>query len=229
MADIWDQLNDRQRAYLQAVYEADQHEESWRRQAAAKGHWSRTPASEWRWIMYGPVAPPSALYMTLREAKLVDPGTGATWQALETRKVVMCRYTKDSLGVELLEVQITKLGRKVVRDATGEPRPKKQAKGTLRERQWACLVRLYQAGAAGVLNDDLLYGRGGFDWYQTVRRLTDYTPEPLAMYADGEWREGFYHRHRAVYRITAAGRFYYEQERERYQELYPDVHIPLSE
>jgi hypothetical protein len=41
--------------------------------------------------IYGPVAPPSALYTALRSAKLIDPGTGATWQALETSKLVLCR------------------------------------------------------------------------------------------------------------------------------------------
>ena len=51
--------------------------------AAAEGYLSRTPANEWRWMMYGPVAPPSPLYQALRDAGLVDPGTGATWQALE--------------------------------------------------------------------------------------------------------------------------------------------------
>jgi len=54
--------------------------------------------------MYGPVAPPSALYTALLSARLVDPGTGATWQALETRQLMRCRTVSDAFGVPLLEV-----------------------------------------------------------------------------------------------------------------------------
>ena len=58
--------------------------------------------------MYSPVAPPSALYTALRSALLVDPGTGATWQALETRQLVRCRTVRDTFGAPLLEVTIVK-------------------------------------------------------------------------------------------------------------------------
>ncbi len=54
--------------------------------------------------MYGPVAPPSALYTALLSARLVDPGTGATWHAMEDRGLVRCRSVPDALGVPLLEV-----------------------------------------------------------------------------------------------------------------------------
>jgi len=82
-------------------------------------------------------------------------------------------------GVLLLEVQITSLGRKVVRAASGEQRPKPPPKGQLRERQWAALARLYAAGDAGVLSEEMMYGRGGFDWMRTLLRLRDYKPQPL--------------------------------------------------
>ncbi len=226
MSAEWESLNERQRAYLRALYDCDQAEESARRAAAARGHWSRTPAREWRWQMYGPVAPPSALYEQLRQAKLIDPGTGATWQALEDRGLVLCRYTKDAMGVQLLEVQIMPKGRKVVRAATGEQRPKPLPKGTLRERQWAALVRLYKAGDAGEASDHLQYGPGGFDWYMTLRRLEEYTPEPLIKVSNGEWIDGFFHRHELRYRITSYGRAYYEREWARYRELYPNVEAP---
>src|SRR5919202_3146321 len=217
MSDIWQELNPRQRAYLQALYGVDQAEEADRRRAAANGAFSRTPASEWRWMMYGPVAPPSPLYQALRDASLVDPGTGATWQALEVRGLCQCRYVPDAFGVQLLQVQITKLGRKVVRAAISEQRPKQLPKGTLRERQWAALVRLYQAGDAGEASDDLLYGPGGFDWYKTIRRLTDYRPAPLIK-ASSTWVDS---RGEYRYTITAAGRAYYEEHYQRYLALYP--------
>src|SRR6185436_7928786 len=101
---VWEGLNERQRSYLEALYECDQATEINR----------RVRASEWRWVMYGPVAPPSPLYTALHTAGLIDPGTGATWQALETRGLLMTRTRREELG-EFLEVQITALGRKVVR------------------------------------------------------------------------------------------------------------------
>ncbi len=179
MSDVWAELNDRQRAYLCALYDCDQATEAMRRERAARGAYDRTPASEWRWQMYGPVAPPSALYTALRSAGLVDPGTGATWQALEDRKLVQCRSVPDAFGVPLLEVQITPLGRKIVWAASDEQRPKPPPKGQLRERQWAALARLYAAGDAGELSEEMMYGRGGFDWMRTLLRLREYKPQPL--------------------------------------------------
>lgn len=68
MTDQWATLNDRQRTYLQALYDCNQAKEVERRASAARGFYDRTPASEWRFIMYGPVAPPSALYLALSNA-----------------------------------------------------------------------------------------------------------------------------------------------------------------
>jgi len=104
MSDEWAELNYRQRVYLRELYDCDQSTEDMRRERAARGAYDRTSASEWRWQMYGPVAPPSALYTALRNARLVDPGTGATWHAMEDRGLVRCRSVPDALGVPLLEV-----------------------------------------------------------------------------------------------------------------------------
>lgn len=212
-------LNERQRAYLTALYDCDQSEENARRARAARGDWfDRTPASEWRWMMYGPVLPPSMLYMKLSHAKLIDPGTGSTWQALEDRGLVQCRYIPDALNITtLLQVKITPAGRKLIRAARGEQRPKALPKGQLKERQWAALVRLYAAGEQGIDNDTLLYAKGGFDWWHTIRRLVDYTPhlvEPFTVFSP---------YYSTFYRITSDGRAYYEREHERYHALYPNV------
>jgi hypothetical protein len=104
MGDRWIELNDRQRAYLRALYDCDQASEAERRDRAARGFYDRTPAVEWRWQLYGPTEPPSPLYRTLRRAKLVDPGTGATWRALEDRGLAQCRHVPDAFGVPLLQV-----------------------------------------------------------------------------------------------------------------------------
>lgn len=109
----WQQLNARQRTYLQALYTCDQATEADRRRAAANGFWDRTLASEWRRQMYGPVAPPSTLYTLLRQAKLVDPGTGSTWKALEERGLVETGTVPDAFGVPLLRARVGTLSRAV--------------------------------------------------------------------------------------------------------------------
>jgi hypothetical protein len=227
MSDVWAELNERQRAYLGTLYECDQATEAGRRERAAQGFYDRTPAYEWRWQIYGPAD--SALYMRLRTAGLVDPGTGSTWKALEDRKLVQCRYVPDAFGVQLLEVQITPRGRKVVRAATGEQRPKLPPKGQLRERQWAALARLYAAGDNGESTEDMQYGRGGFDWFRTLLRLRDYKPPPLmeeyrTPYHDNG--DGTYRAPGSRMRLTPFGRDYYQREWARYRELYPNVDTP---
>jgi hypothetical protein len=227
MSDVWAELNERQRTYLRTLYECDQATEEGRRMRAARGFYDFTPASEWRWQMYGPAD--SALYMRLHAAGLVDPGTGSTWQALEDRGLVRCRYVPDALGVQLLEVQITPLGRKVVRAATGEQRQKPPPKGQLRERQWAALARLYAAGDAGEKSEDMMYSRGGFDWMRTLLRLRDYKPSPLmeeyrTPYHDNG--DGTYRAPESRMRITSFGRDYYQREWARYRELYPAIDAP---
>lgn len=227
MSDVWAELNERQRDYLRTLYECDQAEEASRRERAARGHWDRTPARVWRWQMYGPAD--SALYTRLRTAGLVDPGTGSTWTALENRRLVQCRYVPDTFGMQLLEVQITALGRKLVRAATGEQRPKPPPKGQLRERQWAALARLYAAGDVGVSHDEMLYSRGSFDWMRTLLRLRDYKPQPLmeeyrAPYHDNG--DSTYREPESRMRLTPFGRDYYQREWARYRELYPAIDAP---
>ena len=62
----WQELNERQRAYLRALYDCDQAKEAERRERASRGFYDRTPAADWRWIQYGPLAPPTMLYNELQ-------------------------------------------------------------------------------------------------------------------------------------------------------------------
>jgi hypothetical protein len=228
---LWDDLNERQRTYLQALYECDQATEALRRERASRGFYDRTPASQWRWQMYGPTAPPSPLYQILRQAGLVDPGTGATWQALQTRGLVLTRTRHEPLG-DFLQVLISPLGRKLMRAVTKEQRPKAPPKGQLRERQWAALACLYAAGDAGLDSEYLLYGEYGssfksFDWTRTLLRLREYKPQAL-IEEYHVWvpvKRGNIENTEQKYRmrITAFGRDYYEREWARYRELYPNV------
>jgi hypothetical protein len=77
---------------------------------AEQGFYDRTLANATRWQVYRC----RALYTALETAGLVDPGTGATWQALEDCGLVRCRSVPDALGVPLLEVEITAKGRLAV-------------------------------------------------------------------------------------------------------------------
>jgi hypothetical protein len=138
----------------------------------------------------------------------------------------------DPFGVQLLQVQITPLGRKVIRAATGEQPKPKPPKGQLRPRQRAALARLYAAGDAGIWSEELMYGHGGFDWTQTLLRLRDYKPAPLmeeyrTPYQDNG--DGTYKGPESRLRITPFGRDYYAREWQHYRALYPDIDAPALE
>ena len=215
-AGAWGNLNPRQQAYLEIAYEEDQAVEALRRSDAAAGRWDKTPASVWRWLMYGPTSPESTLYDLLRSRTLVDPGTGATWEALETRDLVACRHTHTPDGGQLLEIKLTTKGRMLVRTATGEVRPRKPKKGQLRPRQWAALVQLYAAGRTGLPLQEL---DRQFDWWYTLLRLRNrgffmefQTNQP------GDLRTWL--------RITSAGQAHYREWWAIYQDLYPEVEAP---
>jgi hypothetical protein len=231
----WADLNKRQQVYLQAIYEIDQAREANVRSAGARGRWNSTPASVWRWIPYNTSG--SALLRRIQEAGYQDQGTGSTFEALERRGLVLCRYEPGSLGSPLLFVQMTKAGRKVVREGLNLPKPKALLPGTLREWHWRALVHAYKAGAAGVR--DWPQGIGWNTWL----RLRDYrvqgqnrplveeatvTDEP---YLRRRWPgdAGVVTTERSVLRITDFGRQYYRENWQRYRELYPQVDAPEPE
>jgi len=166
VAPSWADLNKRQQTYLRAVFEVDQAQEATIKHMTARGDWVSAPASEWRWMPYN--AAGAALLRKIQDAGYQDPGTGSTFQALERRGLVLCKYEPGSLGGPILCVQITKAGRKMVRDALGLTAPKTLPAGTLREWHWKALVHAYQAGEAGVGEWPRGIGRN------TVIRLEEY-------------------------------------------------------
>jgi hypothetical protein len=99
------------------------------------------PASEWRWIFYGIFAETgddSPLRRRLKAARLVDPGTGSTFQAMEKRGYIQCRYEGDPVD-PTVHIQITTKGRKLVREATGQKADRLPA-GQLPEWHWRVLA-----------------------------------------------------------------------------------------
>jgi len=143
----WDDLNARQQAYLKAVYVCDQTQERAEKSRAAQDH-SSQPADQWRWISYN--GSNTRLLGTIKEMGYWGRGAGSTFEALERRGLVHCRYGRVALGKSPLFVQITRAGRKKVREALGLEAPKSLPPGTLREWHWRALVHAYQAGERGV-------------------------------------------------------------------------------
>lgn len=232
MSSKWDQLNKRQQQYLEAVYDVDQMLEANIKADAARGRWNSTPASVWRWMPYN--AAGASLLSKITDMGYRDRGTGSTFEALERRGLVLCKYERDFLGFSILFVQITKSGRKLVRDGLNMKTPKAPPPGTLREWHWKALVYAYKAGDQGV--EEWPRGIG----YQTVRRLVEYQVKgedrPLVNwvkvqcepYMRRRWPgdSGYLTDIREVQCITSFGRQYYRENWQRYKEMYPDVEAP---
>jgi hypothetical protein len=150
--EIWNQLNDRQKQYLKLIFQIDQEVEAYEKAAFSRGSWVR-PASEWRWLEYGETAHgPTLLKRMFRSNKLIDPGTGSTFAALEQRNLIEVRSYGSkgaNLGVSTarVEVKMTPHGRKVVRTAFGIQLEKKLPPGTLRDDQWQAFADCYASGA----------------------------------------------------------------------------------
>lgn len=211
-------LNGRQQKMLKAIFDTDQAFEVYYRQEAARGFYP-PKASVWRWMVYSTLQGiDSDLKRTLRHAHLIDPGTGSTWEVLESRKLIDIRY-QPTIGDPIPEIKITSAGRKLARSWTGETARKARLKGQLAERQWAARVRLWQAGAEGIDSDTLLYSKGGFGWMPTLYRLDRYKPAPLIAY----------HNRTECYHITEAGKAHYCDFWQTYQQLYPNVEAPEPE
>jgi len=233
----WQDLNERQQEYLKAIYETDQEQEEHER-----GTWNRRgrprAAHEWRWMEYGTfygIHTPLKMKIFLR--KLQDEGTGSTFNALEQRGLIKCKYTWERRNGEqvderLLMVQITKEGRKLVRSATGEQSKKALPAGTLREWHWRALAEAWKGRPEGVMASGGWYGDYGNVSWNTWLRLRDYkdgdlveeyiTTKPYnqtnARAIDAHW-----------IRLTALGEEYYRENWARYRELYPDVEAPEPE
>lgn len=217
----WEELNERQKEYLRLIYHYDQQNE---RIEKAKYHnfQQQRPASEWRWIKFDSLysklklAPEPTLKSALRIGGLIDPGTGSTFSALESRGFIECEHESDrSLAQPFLtRVKLTKLGRAVARAGLGEKPEKKRSKGQLRERQWEALCSVVKEP----FDQDVIGSGnyGGFSWRWTWLRLRD-----LGFVQEQRYWETGKHRHRMI--VTDKGRAYYEENLSRYREIYPEI------
>ena len=220
-------LNERQRAYLLAIFEVDQAVEADIREIPYRPFQQRPKASEWRWQEYSePVPeiqkPASRLYEAIKKTAPIDQGTGATFAALADRKLVEVDWREYNVyGQRKPYIRLTTAGRKLARSWTGQKAYKAPPAGTLREWHWRALARAYTAGDEGLEGEFGVYAHMGD---RTWLRLLEYKTGALVEEREtSEFRD-----HRQVHRmhIIAAGSRLYETEWNRYHELYPGVEAP---
>lgn len=233
----WEDLNERQQAYMKCIYETDQEQEEHERGTWNCGGRPR-PASVWRWIEYGTFyGVPSPLKMKIFLRKIQDEGTGSTFDALERRGLITCKYTWERKNGEQIEerflmVQITKEGRKLVRSAIGEQSKKALPPGTLREWHWKAMAMAWKGRPEGVMAAGGWYGDYGRIGWNTWLRLRDYKNGALVeeYTTVGEYRSasgGTLDIH--WIRLTSLGEQYYKENWARYWEMYPEVEAPEPE
>jgi hypothetical protein len=212
-------LNDRQRAYLLAIFETDQATEADMRSVPFSPFHDRPKASEWRWIEYSePIPlinkPASRLYAAIRKASKIDQGTGSTFDALAARGLVQVG-TRGPDGYPHL--RITPAGRRLVRSWTGAKTYKAPPAGALKEWHWRALAKAYAAGAEGLEGS---YGDYANIGWNTWLRLRDYKRGALIEErASGSLHNPTTGSSGTRYRIhiTGAGWALYEREWARYR------------
>lgn len=215
-------LNDRQKAYLLALYQLDQEAE--RNNKIARLKWGEgKPASVWRWIEYGPKDLPEALSWNpplrhnLMKKNLVDQGAGSTWGALADRKLILRKWEHIQVGPhrgEVLFVQLTRAGRKQARELSGDS-AKAKKKGKLSIGAWRVLAFAYQSP--------------GKIWtYDVWHKSNLLPPNPLIVSGIGKKliRLGLAVGHWDSLAITEAGIEFYEKNYSYYHQLYPKVNAP---
>ncbi|MFJ2008103.1 helix-turn-helix transcriptional regulator [Streptomyces chartreusis] len=223
----WEELTRRQRAYLVACFREDQLAQRRADESRAAG---RDPgrAVQWRRIPFAVRADPAftgytGVQQRLRAEGWHDAGAGATLHALARRKLL--RVSEDEVEVFPLGfvprvvVEMTRAGRACVRAGLGE-RPASHTRGDLlSEWLWVALVKVAEAGEAG-LAEDGLWGRAKFylgTGYRPGGTLSRGFIDCLPDAGDGSQER--------MYRwvVTAAGRDHIRHHAADYRELYPGV------
>jgi hypothetical protein len=217
---IWDELNERQQTYLKQIFEIDQNREESERGAWNRGERPR-PADEWRWIEYLELfVHSSQLRQKLKTAKVVDPGTGSTFKALSTRKLIEIDYCYQVS--DWFKCKLTRLGRAVVRAGLGIQSEKKLPPRTLRDYQWDALAEVWDAGDEGLpVIGYFPANYGGFSWRHCWVRLRNWNLK-ISGVKEGLVEE-FKKDQTSYIRITEEGRKFYRENWQKYRELYPEV------
>ncbi|NGO66809.1 hypothetical protein [Streptomyces boncukensis] len=225
----WDELNARQRTYMEVLYAEDQGLEEEQRRLGAQGRFTKNPAHVWRRIfLSGQYAPtPRAL----RARGVWESGAGSTLAALADRGLIELGTTDSGAPYALL----TRAGRAAIRAGLGiVPTPRKEP-WELSEWLWREMAKVARAGAEGLPTEELfgsahLYLVAGYDMHRGNRpylhvheQTVTYTPRDF----DGRPYTGR-QASRAVrrYRFTEEGRAHYAEHVADYRAFYPDIEAP---
>lgn len=211
----WQQLNERQRTYLAAIYDADQAAERTNTQVRARGE--RTPPADvWRWLPYAVGTligtDHTALQQRLRHHGVLDAGAGATLEALRARGLILIRHGIIALASPTVEVRLATAGRAAARAGLGVTAPARTPKGLLSHGLYRQLLDV-----AAAEPDGLEHLRGE----NHLHIGTDYTSRghPSRGYVDylnttpgqGRWH------------LTDTGRRHLTEHHDTYQQLYTDL------
>ena len=145
---------ERQQGTLAVIYELDQENERGRRADAARGHYDKTPAAEWRLLDFA--HDPSLrelLGWTEMQAWLEsrgwdNQGNGSTMAALVKRGLVVHGEPRPTRFGVMLRVKLTNHGRAAARAGLSR-RPGGDPKNVLPARTWEVLGFLWAAGQRG--------------------------------------------------------------------------------
>jgi hypothetical protein len=228
----WNELNERQRAYLVACYRQDQEAEQEAKARHAAGQLAGSPV-QWRKLPFTIRADPvftgyTPIQERLREEGYHDAGAGATLHALTRRGLL--QVSEDQVEVFPLGpvprvlVELTRLGRACVRAGVGEVTRPRPPAHLLSEWLWRNLAKVAMAGPAGLPETDL-WGRSrfylgtGFRPHGAMSRgYIDAIPVREETGEDSYVREYRWH-------LTEAGRRHVTGYLETYRALYPDTAV----
>ncbi|MFB9437433.1 hypothetical protein [Streptomyces showdoensis] len=229
------------------IYSADQNAE-----ASHKGDaftWSRTPASEWRWLPFSIKAPAALVGRTPIQSALAakdehDQGAGSSLAALRRRALIEVQddIVQTVLGpVPRVRVKMTTLGRATARAGLGHTAPKSPPRGLLSEWLWENLVRLFRAGPDGMPEysprgtppEERTPSHKALFFLQQMDRQGGRLVETKQMTTGAEpFKSYMGHMVTPTERrvlLTAAGRAHYEQHVRCYAELWPGVDAPVPD
>lgn len=231
-------LNERQRKYLLAALEVDQHMERWHKQAFGRGDFdeSRRPASDWRAMPFGVLHGYGGPIPTMlrRECGGADEGSGSTWAALARRGLLLVqdRPTYRHPDQPLPHITLTTAGRKQARELKGE-KAQRKPRGALSRATWKALAAGYRAGDQGLWDEKggSWYGGVSWDLWLMLLRHTGRRPrwfEEISRLLTEEERRATFALSSRVHgvKITAEGRYKYVEAWAVNHPLYPDIDAP---
>lgn len=228
----WDELNQRQRAYLVACYRQDQEAEQEARAKRAAGQPTGAPVL-WRKLPFTIKADPAftgytSIQERLRKEGYHDAGAGATLHALTRRGLL--QVSEDQVEVFPLGpvsrvlVELTRLGRACARAGLAEVTRSRPPVHLLSEWLWRNLVKVAMAGSGGLPEADL-WGRSrfylgtGFRPHGTMSR--GYI-DTVAVREETD-QDSYVREYR--WQLTEAGRLHMMEYLDAYRALYPTVAV----